>query len=76
MVNEDHEMLVEFNVTQVEGLHLTDTELFIDPLDPQYRPVPYSTRDFSARLGPFSRRAIHDKVAFLLSKHAYGTLFN
>ncbi|KAF2671954.1 bilirubin oxidase [Microthyrium microscopicum] len=72
LIHEDHQMLVEFNVTQVEGLDLNETELFIDPLDPQYRPVGYSASDLSARIGSFSREAIRGKVSFLLTKHAYG----
>ena len=65
-------MLAEFNVTQVEGLGLNETQLFIDPLEAQYRAVgPFNEADFEAGTGNFSEAAIHEKVNFLASTQAY-----
>ncbi|KAF2675478.1 Cupredoxin [Microthyrium microscopicum] len=71
LIHEDHDMLAEFNVTQVAGLGLNETELFINPLEPQYRAVPFNQGDLNARAGPFSQQAIQDKVFFFTAKNAY-----
>jgi bilirubin oxidase len=74
LIHEDHEMLAEFNVTQIDGLGLNETELFINPLDPQYRAVTYLPTDLAARTGPFSPAAISQKVDFFTNKNAYANV--
>lgn len=71
LIHEDHEMLAEFNVTQVAGLGLNETELFVDPLEPQYRAVPFKEADFKAGTGNFSQTAVQAKVEFFTAKKAY-----
>jgi hypothetical protein len=66
-------MLAEFNVTQIAGLpNLNETELFIDPLEAQYRAVgPLNPTDFAAGTGNFSQASIQAKVEFFTAKKAY-----
>jgi len=72
LIHEDHEMLGEFNVTQVDGLGLTEIELFVDPLEAQYRAVgPFIEADFQAGTGNFSEASIQAKVFFFTAKKAY-----
>lgn len=71
LIHEDHEMLAEFNVTQIAGLNLNETELFINPMDPQYRAVNYDPKDLAARTGPFSQATINAKVDWFTNKGAY-----
>ena len=64
-------MLAAFNVTQVPGLNLNETNLFIDPMNPTYRAVSFNQADFIGRTGPFSAQAIQDKVNFFTALDAY-----
>lgn len=64
-------MLAAFNVTQVPGLNLNETNLFIDPMDPVYRAKSFNQADFISRTGPFSTQAIQDKVNFFTALDAY-----
>lgn len=71
LIHEDHEMLAEFNVTQVDGLGLNETELFSDPMEAQYRAVAFNEADFQKGTGPFAFSAVQDKVNFFANKKAY-----
>jgi bilirubin oxidase len=71
LIHEDHEMLAEFNVTQVQGLNLNETNLFIDPLDPRFRAKSFPVDDFQARNGDFSQAAIQQKINFFAGLDAY-----
>jgi bilirubin oxidase len=64
-------MLAAFNVTQVPGLNLNETNLFIDPMDPVYRAKPFLESDLVGRTGPFSPAAIQAKVDFFTALDAY-----
>jgi hypothetical protein len=71
LIHEDHEMLAAFNVTQVPGLNLNETNLFIDPMDPTYRAKSFNQADFIGRTGIFSPQAIQDKINFFTALDAY-----
>jgi bilirubin oxidase len=71
LIHEDHEMLAAFNVSQVAGLNLNETNLFIDPTDPTYSSKPFTESDFTARTGPFSDAAIQQKINFFANLDAY-----
>jgi hypothetical protein len=64
-------MLAAFNVTQVPGLNLNETNLFIDPMNPDYRAVGFNQADFVGRTGPFSAQSIQAKVDFFTALDAY-----
>jgi bilirubin oxidase len=71
LIHEDHEMLAAFNVTQVNDLGLNETELFINPMEDQYRAKSFPPNDFIDRTGDFTEQACHDKVDFFANKKAY-----
>lgn len=71
LIHEDHEMLAEFNVTQVDGLGLNEVDLFADPMDPQYRAVDFVEDEFKSGTGAFSQSSIQARVNFFANKKAY-----
>ncbi|KAF2756142.1 Cupredoxin [Pseudovirgaria hyperparasitica] len=71
LIHEDHEMLAEFNVTQVADLDLNEQNLFIDPLAPEYAPVGFAQGDLAAGTNAFARDAVAEKVAWFASLNAY-----
>ena len=71
LIHEDHEMLAALNVTQVQGLGLNETNLFIDPTDATYAAKPIPGNDFAARTGDFTPNAIKNKINFFAALDAY-----
>ncbi|CAO2651913.1 Nn.00g001960.m01.CDS01 [Neocucurbitaria sp. VM-36] len=47
LVHEDHDMLVAFNVTQLEKWGYDNSTLFIDPMEPAFRPKTIAPEDFT-----------------------------
>ncbi|CAI6332265.1 unnamed protein product [Periconia digitata] len=64
LIHEDHDMLVAFNVTQLSEWGYTDDAIFIDPMEPQFRPTWY---DAAAE----TEAAIKSKIAWLYGKDPY-----
>ncbi|KAF2637509.1 hypothetical protein P280DRAFT_482944 [Massarina eburnea CBS 473.64] len=71
LIHEDHEMLGAFNVTALSDLGYPETTHFIDPMEPRYRAVGFSESDFQSRSGPFTQKAITDKLNFFIGLNAY-----
>nr|AMJ52085.1 lijF [Ascomycota sp. F53] len=71
LIHEDHEMLDAINVTQVQIPGLKETNLFIDPMDPKYRPKSFPPAQLASRSGDFSKQAIQKKVEWFASLNAY-----
>lgn len=57
-------MLVAFNVTQLEKWGYTNDTVFIDPMEPEFRPKPYNAADYTDE-------AIRKKIAWFYSTDAY-----
>ncbi|KAF2710227.1 bilirubin oxidase [Pleomassaria siparia CBS 279.74] len=64
LVHEDHEMLVAFNVTQLAGWGYTNDTIFIDPMQPEFRPKDINPADYVVD-------AIMKKLAWFYSTNAY-----
>ncbi|KAF2822088.1 Cupredoxin [Ophiobolus disseminans] len=64
MVHEDHDMLVAFNVTNLAKWGYDNSTLFIDPMEPQFRPKNINADDFT-------EEAIHKKLDWFWSLNAY-----
>jgi bilirubin oxidase len=64
LIHEDHDMLVAFNVTKLAQWGYPADTQFIDPMQPEFRPKPYSDADFTDN-------AIREKIAWFYSTNAY-----
>lgn len=64
LVHEDHDMLVAFNVTQLEKWGYDKTTKFIDPMQPEFRPKNIVAEDYT-------NDAVYDKLDWFLSLDAY-----
>jgi bilirubin oxidase len=64
LVHEDHDMLIAFNVTQLEKWGYTNDTRFIDPMEPEFRPKDYDSADYTTD-------AILKKLAWFYSTDAY-----
>ncbi|KAF2851790.1 Cupredoxin [Plenodomus tracheiphilus IPT5] len=64
LVHEDHDMLVAFNVTQLEQWGYDSDTLFIDPMEPAFRPKNVVPEDYTDE-------AIKKKLEWFLSSNAY-----
>ncbi|KAH7385947.1 bilirubin oxidase [Pyrenochaeta sp. MPI-SDFR-AT-0127] len=64
LVHEDHDMLVAFNVTRLENWGYDNTTVFIDPMEPAFRP-----KDIIS--GDFTDQAIRSKLGWFWSLNAY-----
>ena len=64
LVHEDHDMLVAFNVTQLEQWGYTNDTRFIDPENPEFAARDQKPEDYTTE-------AILKKVAWFWSTDAY-----
>jgi bilirubin oxidase len=64
LVHEDNDTLVAFNVTNLAKWGYTNDTLFIDPMQPEFRPKPYNAADYT-------EDAIMKKIAWFYSTNAY-----
>jgi len=64
LVHEDHDMLVAFNVTQLEKWGYDSSTLFIDPMEPVFRPKPADPEDYTDE-------AIKKKLEWFWRSNAY-----
>ena len=64
LVHEDHDMLVAFNVTQLENWGYTNDTRFIDPENPEFAAKDQNPEDYTTE-------AILKKVAWFWSTDAY-----
>ncbi|KAF1962331.1 bilirubin oxidase [Byssothecium circinans] len=64
LVHQDNDMLVAFNVTNLEKWGYTNDTLFINPMEEQFRPKPYNAADYT-------ENAIMKKIAWFYSTNAY-----
>ncbi|KNG45471.1 bilirubin oxidase [Stemphylium lycopersici] len=64
LVHEDHDMLVAFNVTQLEKWGYDNTTMFIDPMEPQFRPKDIKNADYT-------ESAIRKKLDWFYQTNAY-----
>jgi hypothetical protein len=47
LVHEDHDMLVAFNVTNLEKWGYDNSTMFIDPMEPAFRPKNIDPEDYT-----------------------------
>jgi bilirubin oxidase len=64
LVHEDHDMLVAFNITQLEKWGYTNDTRFIDPMEPEFRPKNFDPADYTTD-------AILKKLDWFYSTDAY-----
>ncbi|KAH7132250.1 Cupredoxin [Dendryphion nanum] len=64
LVHEDHDMMAAFNVTQLAKWGYDNSTLFIDPMQPEFRPKAINAADFT-------EDAIRQKLAWFYSTNAY-----
>ncbi|KAF2865147.1 bilirubin oxidase [Massariosphaeria phaeospora] len=64
LVHEDHDMLVAFNVTQLEKWGYDNSTIFIDPMQPEFRPKDIKSEDYT-------EDAILKKLEWFFSTNAY-----
>jgi bilirubin oxidase len=57
-------MLVAFNVTQLEKWGYNSSTIFIDPMEPEFRPKDIDSRDYT-------EEAIRNKLDWFYSLNAY-----
>lgn len=57
-------MLVAFNVTELAKWGYDNSTIFIDPMQPEFRPVNYNKADYT-------KEAILKKIEWLYSTNAY-----
>jgi len=70
LIHEDHDMMAAFNVTQLEGFGYNQ-DIFLDPMEQEWRPRPFSSEDYQDRTGPFSDAAITARVEAMASADPY-----
>ncbi|KAH0282533.1 oxidase cueO precursor, partial [Aureobasidium sp. EXF-3399] len=75
LIHEDHEMLVDFNVTALADFNYTEKTHFIDPMDPTYRAKPILSNEYVDVLtwgkGEFSLEGVKNKTDWFASLEAY-----
>jgi bilirubin oxidase len=71
LIHEDHDMMAAFNVTILPGYGYNETT-FLDPMNPTWRPRPYSKSEFTAQSGEFTTQAITNRIKFMASFDPYG----
>ncbi|CAN9251773.1 unnamed protein product [Alternaria alternata] len=64
LIHEDHDMMVAFNVTNLEKWGYDSTTVFIDPMEPEFRPKNIDTADYT-------EEAIRSKLDWFYSLNAY-----
>ncbi|RMZ70364.1 bilirubin oxidase [Pyrenophora seminiperda CCB06] len=64
LIHEDHDMLTAFNVTQLDKWGYDNTTIFIDPMEPRFRPKDVNTEDYT-------EEAIEKKLDWFYSLDAY-----
>ncbi|KAK7185153.1 hypothetical protein DPSP01_000731 [Paraphaeosphaeria sporulosa] len=64
LVHEDHDMLVAFSVPNLEKWGYTNSTLFIDPNQPEFKGKDFNSDDFT-------EEAINSKIAWLYSTNPY-----
>ncbi|KAI4710168.1 hypothetical protein J4E89_005400 [Alternaria sp. Ai002NY15] len=64
LVHEDHDMMVAFNVTNLEKWGYDNSTMFIDPMEPKFRPKNVDDADYT-------EEAIRDKLDWFYSLNAY-----
>ncbi|KAI4627053.1 uncharacterized protein J4E87_004395 [Alternaria ethzedia] len=64
LVHEDHDMMVAFNVTNLEKWGYDNSTMFIDPMEPKFRPKNIDDADYT-------EEAIRDKLDWFYSLNAY-----
>ncbi|KAF2454984.1 multicopper oxidase [Lineolata rhizophorae] len=67
LIHEDHDMMVAFNITQIEGFNYTKSTKYIDPMDPRWLPAPvedsiYETDNVMAKLEMFASLGVYDDI--------------
>ncbi|KAK1913807.1 hypothetical protein P3342_007052 [Pyrenophora teres f. teres] len=64
LIHEDHDMLVAFNVTQLEKWGYDNSTIFIDPMEPRFRPKDANPEDYT-------EESIYKKLDWFYSLDAY-----
>jgi bilirubin oxidase len=70
LIHEDHDMMGAFNVTQLEGFGYNQ-DIFLDPMENEWRPKPFALADYQGRTGPFSDAAITARVQAMAQADPY-----
>jgi bilirubin oxidase len=64
LILKTHSMLVAFNVTQLEKWGYNSSTIFIDPMEPEFRPKGINEEDYT-------EEAIRNKLDWFYSLNAY-----